>query len=235
MATGGEMPKRASIFEIVGAWLGIWTPPRDVRIPPVPWRKLAIGGGVGVLVIAGALAVMVPRIDSGKEKRAAADAAFRARARTANRNRVNAEQRPLHGAAAALRPTAGAGAAEVAAARAQLVTRVEASILADARARASAGEMRKVAGPTTCKPTVGTKTGGRIGVFDCFTVSRAIPATKRTAPGQIGYPFRAVVDFGSFTYAWCKVEQMPGELMIPDPSAVVALPTACRVPQQVKG
>jgi hypothetical protein len=36
MATGGEMPRRASIFEIVGAWLRIWTPPRDVEIPPVP-------------------------------------------------------------------------------------------------------------------------------------------------------------------------------------------------------
>jgi len=35
MATGGEMPRRASIFEIVGAWLRLWTPPRDVEIPPV--------------------------------------------------------------------------------------------------------------------------------------------------------------------------------------------------------
>ena len=39
--------RRASVLEIVGVWLHVWTAPRDVEIPPVPWRKLAIWTGVG--------------------------------------------------------------------------------------------------------------------------------------------------------------------------------------------
>ena len=30
-------------FEKVGAWLGVWTPPRDAEVPPPPWRKIALG------------------------------------------------------------------------------------------------------------------------------------------------------------------------------------------------
>jgi hypothetical protein len=150
MATGGEMPRRASIFEIVGAWLRIWTPPRDVEIPPVPWKKLAIGTAAALVVVGAALVVMVPRIDSGKQSRAAKDAAFEAHARAANRARIVAEQRPRHGSDEALKPAAGASASEQAAARTALVHRVEKAVFDDSRARARAGEIRRVDGPTTC-------------------------------------------------------------------------------------
>src|SRR4051812_9326358 len=40
MRHGGETERRANVLEIVGAWLHLWVPPRDVEIPPVPWRKL---------------------------------------------------------------------------------------------------------------------------------------------------------------------------------------------------
>jgi hypothetical protein len=231
MATGGETGRRASAFEVVGVWLHVWTAPRDVDVPPVPWRKLAIGTGIGAVVLAAALAVMIPRIDSGKTLRAAQDRAFKNHAIAVNRARIVHEQRPRHGADAALEPAAGATATEVAAARTQLVHSVESAILADSQARSRAGEMRKVEGPTTCSPTPGTKTGGPIGVFDCFTVSRRIQGTERTSAGIIGYPFRAVVDFRTFSYAWCKTEQFPGEKLIPDPRLVVQLPPACQAPK----
>ncbi len=223
------MPKRASIFEIVGAWLRVWTPPRDVEIPPVPWRKLAIWTGVAIVVVGAALAILVPRIDNGKESRAAKDAAAAAHARAANRARIVAEQRPRHGADAALKPAAGATAAEKAAARTALVHRVESAIFADSRARARAGEIRQVDGPTTCAVTAGVKVG-IVGVYDCFTITRTIKATTGNIAGTIGYPYRAVVDFGKFSYTWCKTEQFPGERLIPDPRTVVQLPPACRVP-----
>jgi hypothetical protein len=230
MATGGETPRHASVPEIVGAWLRVWTPPRDVDIPPVPWRKLAYWTVAGLVVLAAALAVLVPRIDSGKHSRAEQAAIEQAHARAANRARVKHVQRPQYGAAAALKPPAGASAAEVASARRELMGRVESSIMADASARARAGEIRRVEGPTTCATTPGTRAGGRVGVFDCFTVTQRIVKSDRTSPGAIGYPFRAVVDFGRFTYAWCRTEQFPGEKLIPDPRTVVQLPAACRAP-----
>src|SRR6201991_1320381 len=89
--------RRASILEIVGVWLHLWTAPRDVAGPPVPWRKLAIWTGVGVIVLGAALAVLIPRINESKQERSAAAAAEQARAQKANRERVIRLQQPRTG------------------------------------------------------------------------------------------------------------------------------------------
>jgi hypothetical protein len=224
MRHGGETVRRANVLEVVGAWLHIWVPPRDVEIPPVPWRKLAIGTGIGVVLLGVALAIMIPRIDAGKNSRAEQDAATRARAQVQNKARIRREQTPHHGAALDLKPAAGASAGQRTAARAQLVTRLEDDVMADARDRAAQGLIRPVAGPASCQPSRGD--GGTFGVLE----ARRIERTARTASGAIGYPFRAVIDYRHFTYNWCKVEGIPGEMMIPDPNKLVALPKACQAP-----
>ena len=33
--------RRLGRLEILGAWLGVWTPPRGAAVPPVPWRLIA--------------------------------------------------------------------------------------------------------------------------------------------------------------------------------------------------
>ena len=74
MRTGGETKRKASLPETLGAWLKVWTPPRDVEVPPPPaGRTLAIAGVVALVVLAGAAALIVPAIDSSKERAAAAD------------------------------------------------------------------------------------------------------------------------------------------------------------------
>src|ERR687896_2376362 len=95
MRPGGEKAtRRASVLERVGAWLRIWTPPRDVEVPPVPVRKLVLGG-LALLVVAGAAtAVVAPRIDDSKDARAAAEARERDQRRAAERERIRVEQRP---------------------------------------------------------------------------------------------------------------------------------------------
>jgi len=231
MATGGEIPRKANPLEVIGAWLQVWTPPRDVEIPPVPWRKLAIGTGIGAVVLTVALIVMVPRIDSGKASRAAADRAFTQHA-LAEIHALNVHaMRPQHAADAALKPAPGATAAQRSEARTALVHKLEASVMADARARAATGEIRPVEGPTTCTITPGYKDGGPIGVYDCFTITTHIKKSGRDVAGIIGYPFRAVVDFKTYSYNWCKVQQIPGERLIPDPRQVVQLPAACQAPK----
>ena len=221
-ATGNQ--RRASIPEVIGAWLHLWTPPRDVVIPPVPWRKLALGAGIAALVLGVALAVMIPRINDGKERRAAQERVAEAKADAANRARVTELQKPRSGSASQLLPPAGASATEVSAAREDLLHNVESAITADAQARAAKGEMSRVQGPTTCAPAA----GAREGVFDCYTVVRKVPKVETNAAGSIGYPFRAVLDYNDFSYAFCRVEQFPGEKLVPDPSRVVQLPAACQ-------
>jgi hypothetical protein len=222
--------RRANLLEIIGAWLHVWVPPRDAYVPPIPWKKLAIGFGIGAVIVGIALAIMVPRIDTNKRQTAARKAAEKRQAVAQNRARINREQAPHHGAAVALLPSAHASAAERAAAKAQLMDHVRADIVADAHARAAAGEMHDVVGTPACTTVPGTANLTNFGVYDCFLTTHAIPAGKRNVPGAIGYPFRAVVNFKTFTYNWCKTENIPGELMILAPKDVTLLPAACQKP-----
>jgi hypothetical protein len=220
--------RRASVLEILGVWLHVWTAPRDVEVPPVPWRKVAIWTGVGAVIVGIALAVMIPRINAGKADRAKAAAAEQARLRAANRERVIKLQQPRTGGFASLKPAGDASPAEVAGARARLVTSVQAAITADAQKRAATGEISRIQGPTTCAPAAGSPEGSSIGVFDCYTVVRKVPKVKTNVAGSIGYPFRAVLHYDTFKYVFCRTEQFPGEQLIPDPRTVIQLPAACR-------
>jgi hypothetical protein len=237
MRTGGETKRKASLPETVGAWLRVWTPPRDVEVPPVPVRKLLIGGAVLLVLAAGAAALIVPAIDDSKERSAAADAREAAQRREANRRAQIAEQRPRALDAAALRPDAGAPDAQRIAAREALLRRTEAGISADARARAQAGELEGRPQGTDCEPYPKAASrddwpdrdlAAKRGVYDCLVFVRAIAATEGNVSGQLGYPFRAVLDFDRFSVAWCKTNPVPGERVVPDPRTVIELPRACR-------
>jgi hypothetical protein len=50
------------------------------------------------------------------------------------------------------------------------------------------------------------------------------------AAGRLGYPFRAVVDFRTGRWAYCRVAPPAGETAVPDPAGVAPLPAACRTP-----
>src|SRR5215207_5587106 len=141
MRTGGETRRKASVPETVGAWLKLWTPPRDVEVPPVPVRGLAIGGAVLLVLLVGAAALIVPAVESSKERAAAADAREAAQRRAANRRATIAEQRPRRLDLSSLRPSSGAPAAQRIAARTALLERAESAISDDARERARAGEL----------------------------------------------------------------------------------------------
>jgi hypothetical protein len=237
MAVGGEKKRRrASVPETVGAWLGLWTPPRDVAVPPVPVRALLVAGAVLLALAAGAVAVVVPAIDDSKERAAAREARAAAERRAESRRRTIAEQRPRRLALAALRPAAGAPPAQRIAARAALLERAEAAISADARERAAAGELEGRPRGTECEPYPKRDPGdgperdlgAARGVYNCLVFVRVIAATETNEGGQLGYPFRAVLDFERFSVTWCKTNPVPGERVVPDPRTVIELPPACR-------
>jgi len=220
--------EKANPFEILGAWLHIWTPPRNVVIPPVPWRKIAIGTGIGAVVLGIALAIMVPRIDATKERNAAEYAEFRAKARAAHVARVTHAQRASFGEARELRPKPGASPEDVQAARNTLITLVQDDMYADAKARAAKGEIKPVTAPPVCERTPGSPTEGDYRVFDCFIQTTPIAKGSKNMAGALGYPFRAVVHYDTFTYAWCRSEPIPGEKLVVKPDAAVQLPAACQ-------
>ena len=65
-------------------------------------------------------------------------------------------------------------------------------------------------------------------------VTTRIPKGKRNPAGALGYPFRAVVNYKTFTYNWCKTEQIPGEMLVLAPEDVTLLPAACRGPRPAR-
>ena len=238
MRTGGETKRKASLPATVGAWLKVWTPPRDVEVAPPPsGRTLAIAAALLVVVVAGAAALIVPAIDAGKERDAAAQAREDAARREASRRETIREQRPRTLEVASLQPAAGAPDAQVLSAREALLRRAEAAISEDARACADAGELEGNPQGTQCEPYPKRSdradwpdrdlAAGR-GVYDCLVFVRAVPKTETSIGGQVGYPFRAVVDFDRFSITWCKTNPVPGERVVPDPRTVLELPKACR-------
>ena len=181
---------RLSRWEIVGAWLHVWTPPKGLEVPPVPWRKLALAGAVAAAVIAGIAAISVPRIDESKRKGAAERARQAAAADAAERARLRADQR-VHTAAAP------AGTDPVAA--------LEAAITVDAKARVRA---KTITGPvlsTACTPTsAAVSQFPQSHVYKCFVKTAT---GLRGEGGDVigtGYPFVATIYEKTRRLAWCK-------------------------------
>jgi len=172
-------------------------------------RRLApwIAGAAAVVALA-ALLVVLNIVGSNRREREDRDLA---KAVATARARLVREQAPHRGAARALRPAAGASAAQQRAARAALVGRVEASITADARGRAARGELDGPIVATECGPYLRSPDAvpddrvlsKPIGRYDCVAIRRDVRAGGKSV-GRFGYPFVAALDFKRFTYVWCR-------------------------------
>lgn len=209
---------RASRWETLGAWLRVWTPPREVEVPPPPSvRSLALGILLIVVLVGGLVAGVAPRIDAGKDERAAREERALDARRAARAAATRAEQRPRFG-----RAPAGSS-------RAEIIDRLEAAISRDAVARFERGELPARAGATRCEQA--PRGDGRL--LECLAAVREIVRGGEqgdAAAGRLGYPFRAVIDVDRASWAFCKVNPPPGERVPPDPRYVVQLPPQCRAP-----
>jgi hypothetical protein len=112
--------------------------------------------------------------------------------------------------------------------RAALLRTVERSILKDARARVRTKELKGPVRRVTCE-----RTRKAANAFSCTAVTNELKAadSDRDNPevtGVTGHPYRAVVDFATGDYAWCKRILVPGEGGVIDPRAIVPLPKECQ-------
>jgi hypothetical protein len=187
-----QVPRELGLsrWEIIGAWLHVWTPPKGIEVPPVPWRKLATWGALVLLVLGAIAVVAVPRIDQGKKQGAAERARQQAAADSAERARLRADQR-VH------RLAVPAGVAPVAA--------LEAAITADAKSR--------VAAKTISGPVLSTRCEAAGEAVIQFPSSRVYKCFVKTATGLhgqgndvigTGYPFVATIYTKERRLAWCK-------------------------------
>ena len=122
---------------------------------------------------------------------------------------------------------AHSGRADPSLGRAGVLSRLERSILADARARVRAKELEGPVRRVTCEASRRSDS-----VFSCTAVTDELEAADKdpdnaVVTGVTGHPFRAVVDFPAGRYWWCKRILVPGEGGVIDPRAMVPLPREC--------
>jgi len=206
--------------------------PRNDRYDPLPgflslpgflYRKLGprgrvaakVGGGLFVVAVVVATIVLAPRIaESNRERKA--DERREAQAAVAARiEQLRDEQRPHR------------GRGEPGAPRAAVLSELEAGILADARARSAAGKLHGPApSRVECEPLGGADPDADRVAYDCIAVTSDLPGGERSPGGLVGHPFRAVADYSTDRFAWCKVSGRPGEGSLTS-AGLVRIPRAC--------
>jgi hypothetical protein len=195
---------RASLGEIVGAWLGVWTPRRDTYIPPVPVFRIALA----LVLLVGAIAGTAVLVERGKklgrerDRREEAAAVARIRAQQAR------EQLPRR---AHLGPPTQS--------HARTKRALEAAITTDSQRRFKRHALDARVTHSTCVPFVRPAVphppepppGAAGAKYECLGVTSSVGPTPGTKAGDFGFPFWARVDYRHGTAVWCKVNPRPGE------------------------
>ena len=224
---GGRRSDELGPLQRVGAWLGLWTPPLDAVLPPVPWRALGIGAAIVVAALGAAALLVVPQITDSRQAAQERERRADAERRAAFLVRLDREQRPRRGRG---RPDPGGGAAtgRRVAARAALVEAAGSGIAIDARRR-TGKEIRGV----ECEPfprrldesDPAAELSRTAAAYDCVAVtSRFGEAGAPGGQGIIGISFRLAARFVTGRFAWCRIVPLSDRDRLSHP-----LPSACRV------
>jgi hypothetical protein len=210
---------------------------RDLTVRSDRWRpsrRQLIGAAI-VAVIATAIAIpIISRTREGAAvERKAADVR-QARLEATERARLTRDARPVRAAG----PPLEAGGDPLAH-RAALITRGEALITRDARARVAAGRLEGPINGTECTPYPHVEARAAAerdpatpkGRYDCVAYKNKFeaPAVKgQVRTGLFGYPYWLVIDYERSAFVWCKVTPRAGEGG--RSLAFVPVPPPCRDP-----
>jgi hypothetical protein len=222
VATSGPSGQpRATRWEIIGARLRIWTPPRDVEIPPVSRRAVAVSIAALVVAAVAVLTLVAPAIDRSKRRTAAQERRAHAAAVARERTRLTAEQRARRGRSPAVARLHAAG--RDGAARAALLADALAEIARDARARVAGGKLDGPIRDVRCHYR-SRDPGPRMHI-DCLAITSILVRPKAPTV-YVGHPFVVAASLRDGRYAWCKENPPPGEGFAGQ-GVSVALPAAC--------
>jgi hypothetical protein len=209
--------------------------PPLLQIPGHLVRKLSPRGKrAGLMLLAAfvlALAVGIPALVAAKHRSDAAAARSAAKERAATLARMRAEIRRVDGRGTAAQGLAGTQALT---ARKALVADLSAAVVADAARRAASGEFAQRAERVECSryppapntPDPSADLRSPTGRYACLAITADFAHSNATVGGALGYPYRALVHFGSGRYAFCKISGRPGEMSITR-SIPVPVPPAC--------
>ncbi len=192
------------------------------QIPAWLWRRMGLvarlAAVVAVLTATAAAGVLIPVISEARQERAEADRRASAAAEEQKIRALQAEQRPHFGRSAAT-------------GRVEAAADLRSSIRADALRRVRAGALTGPIRAVECERfprTVGEVAPERDpalrrGRYACVAVTAQFAGSEDVEGGSIGHPYRALLDFETGRYAFCKVTGRPD----PTPDQRVTTPRAC--------
>jgi hypothetical protein len=204
--------------------------PGIAGLPKWIWNKLPRAGRVALALLPFAVVALIlllgPGIDESKDRRAAAERERRVQLAAERVQRLQVEQRP--------RFRRGAAAGRDVAARSALVSALPEAIEADARRRVAAGDLDGPIRSVECEPYPRSVDGRGAhldpsqptGRYSCLAVTSEVRPSETNEGGVIGHPYRAMVDFDTGRYAFCKVSGRPGEFSI-SAEIEAPVPDAC--------
>jgi hypothetical protein len=201
--------------------------PPFAEIPAWLYRKLSPRGRryalvIGALLLAGlaiGLYFVIPAITETKAERAAAERRSDAKREAQLVAQLKAEQRLVAGRGT---PARGLKDGAELAARQALAADLAAAVRQDANGRVRSGEFTHSIKRVECEryprgargedPAVDLASA--TGRYSCLAVTADAPRTQLNNPSAIGYPYRALVDFPSGKYTFCKFSGRPGEMAL---------------------
>jgi hypothetical protein len=200
--------------------------PGFTELPGWLWRKTGRGVRIAVAVsllaaIATAVA-LTPEIRESEQRRAGAQQRERLEQRARQAEELEVEMRPRFGRS---------DPAPDLQARAALMDEVIGAIGGDARQRVRRGELNGPIRRVRCEPfprTVDAVGADRDlsrsrGRFACVAITSEFAATEEGVGGVIGHQYRALVNFGTGRYAYCKIAGQAG----PSREQLATTPKAC--------
>ena len=201
------------------------------KLSPRGRRSAAVIGGLLVVAVAVGLYFIIPAITETKAERAAAEQRAERAHEAQLVAQLKAEQRLVEGRGT---PSRGLeGDAEITARKA-LAGDLAAAVHKDAEARVRSGEFTHSVNRVECEryprgahgEDPATDLASATGRYSCLAITIDAPRTQLNNPSSIGYPYRALVDFPSGKYTFCKFSGRPGELAF-DRTVKAPVPRAC--------
>jgi hypothetical protein len=201
------------------------------KIPPRARKPAAFAAAILLAAVAVALVLSIPAITDSKDERAADEARAEREHAAERAAELQAELRLRKGRGEGARGLTGAEALAV---RQALVQDLDDAVHADALSRVQSGEFTQSVERVECERYPRGARGedpafdlaSRTGRYSCLAITADAPRIQTNEPSSVGYPYRALLNFQSGRFSYCKISGRPGEGSLTR-EFPVRIPAAC--------
>lgn len=201
------------------------------KIPPRARKPAAFAAVILLAAAAVTLVLSIPAITDSKDARAANEARVERERQAQRAAELQAELRLREGRGEGARGLTGAEAISV---RQALAQDLGDAVHADALSRVQSGEFTQSVERVECErfprgargEDPAFDLGSSTGRYSCLAITADAPRIETNEASSVGYPYRALVNFETGRFSYCKISGRPGEGSLTR-EFPVRVPTAC--------